>query len=254
MNSVQGHRALGGLALRERQKTKTGCGICRQRRKKCDEQHPQCGSCKRLKLNCFWPVISQSPLEDASRRSSSASSNASLELVRRSKQPGTYSLLTTFDHPSSLRASPTSFLSERDEKEAFQFINQRGGTILKVFKKHLPVANNIFTIGFVAVRNFPSLLNAHLAIGAAHLSKVHGSTFSAAASRYYRRAIRELVAELARTDIVQPSELACATASALSVYEVGRETLLHSLDSRKLIVLDEQLRRSQRSLDTFPWF
>lgn len=35
-----------------RKRTFTGCITCRQRRSKCDEKHPTCGSCERLGIRC----------------------------------------------------------------------------------------------------------------------------------------------------------------------------------------------------------
>lgn len=43
--------------FRSRQKTTTGCMVCRRRRKKCDETHPHCGACTRNGLRCHWPVV-----------------------------------------------------------------------------------------------------------------------------------------------------------------------------------------------------
>lgn len=36
-------------------RTKNGCQPCRLRRKKCDEEKPKCGGCKRNHLMCGWP-------------------------------------------------------------------------------------------------------------------------------------------------------------------------------------------------------
>lgn len=35
-------------------RSKTGCLICRRRKKKCDEVHPTCGGCARNHLPCQW--------------------------------------------------------------------------------------------------------------------------------------------------------------------------------------------------------
>lgn len=39
---------------RERLRSQKGCLVCRQRRKKCDEQKPKCVQCTRLRLVCKW--------------------------------------------------------------------------------------------------------------------------------------------------------------------------------------------------------
>ncbi|KAI9901931.1 hypothetical protein N3K66_003748 [Trichothecium roseum] len=36
-------------------RVQTGCLMCKQRKKKCDEIKPKCGDCRRLCLDCHWP-------------------------------------------------------------------------------------------------------------------------------------------------------------------------------------------------------
>lgn len=36
-------------------RSKTGCSVCRLRKKKCNEEKPFCSSCRRLGLLCSWP-------------------------------------------------------------------------------------------------------------------------------------------------------------------------------------------------------
>ncbi|KKK13211.1 hypothetical protein ARAM_000566, partial [Aspergillus rambellii] len=43
-----------------RLRTRSGCGECRRRRKKCDEKRPRCGGCTRNDLECRWPSEVQS--------------------------------------------------------------------------------------------------------------------------------------------------------------------------------------------------
>ncbi|PLB51517.1 hypothetical protein P170DRAFT_506516 [Aspergillus steynii IBT 23096] len=45
------HSESSGLQHR----SKTGCGSCRRRKKKCDETHPVCNGCQRNNLACTWP-------------------------------------------------------------------------------------------------------------------------------------------------------------------------------------------------------
>lgn len=35
-------------------KSSTGCITCRSRKKKCDERHPICLECDRIKMKCVW--------------------------------------------------------------------------------------------------------------------------------------------------------------------------------------------------------
>jgi hypothetical protein len=37
-----------------RQRSKTGCQACRNRKRKCDEQHPQCAACIQRGVVCTW--------------------------------------------------------------------------------------------------------------------------------------------------------------------------------------------------------
>ncbi|OGM45409.1 hypothetical protein ABOM_005549 [Aspergillus bombycis] len=52
---VQGCLLRSGARLR----TKSGCGECRRRRKKCDEKRPRCGGCTRNDFECRWPPETQ---------------------------------------------------------------------------------------------------------------------------------------------------------------------------------------------------
>jgi hypothetical protein len=45
-------------ATRPKQRTKAGCLICRQKRKKCDEKLPTCDRCQRSGSQCQWPSSS----------------------------------------------------------------------------------------------------------------------------------------------------------------------------------------------------
>ncbi|KNG84712.1 hypothetical protein ANOM_006766 [Aspergillus nomiae NRRL 13137] len=47
------------LSSGARLRTKSGCGECRRRRKKCDEKRPRCGGCTRNDFECRWPTESQ---------------------------------------------------------------------------------------------------------------------------------------------------------------------------------------------------
>lgn len=47
----------------------TGCLTCRRRRKKCDETKPNCGSCLRLRLQCFYQTSERSENQPRRRQS-----------------------------------------------------------------------------------------------------------------------------------------------------------------------------------------
>jgi transcriptional activator protein UGA3 len=44
-------------------RVQTGCLMCKQRKKKCDEIKPKCGDCRRLCLDCHWPPERQKELK-----------------------------------------------------------------------------------------------------------------------------------------------------------------------------------------------
>lgn len=53
-----GPKALDGRRvdrISKHTRVRSGCLICRQRRKKCDETRPRCQKCQRMELDCHWP-------------------------------------------------------------------------------------------------------------------------------------------------------------------------------------------------------
>ncbi|KAF2021849.1 hypothetical protein BU24DRAFT_384131 [Aaosphaeria arxii CBS 175.79] len=44
-----------GLKRKPHQKSRNGCGVCKHRRIKCDEQKPRCSHCVRLEADCVYP-------------------------------------------------------------------------------------------------------------------------------------------------------------------------------------------------------
>ena len=49
-------------------RSKKGCQTCRNRKKKCDEVHPECGGCVRNSLLCQWPIDTSQPQRPRRRR------------------------------------------------------------------------------------------------------------------------------------------------------------------------------------------
>lgn len=45
---------VGNLPKARIRRVRTGCSICKRRKKKCDEAKPQCGDCRRLNQFCSW--------------------------------------------------------------------------------------------------------------------------------------------------------------------------------------------------------
>ncbi|KAI1776073.1 hypothetical protein F4818DRAFT_369755 [Hypoxylon cercidicola] len=59
------HRSRGPRLYHK--KSRTGCIRCKQRRVKCDEGHPSCGSCSKHAVDCVYPNTSQPLLAGAGR-------------------------------------------------------------------------------------------------------------------------------------------------------------------------------------------
>ena len=61
--STPDKKAQKPLTRRGHVKSKLGCFTCKRRRVKCDEQHPVCAQCTRLKLACTYPPGARRQLE-----------------------------------------------------------------------------------------------------------------------------------------------------------------------------------------------
>ncbi|QUC23452.1 uncharacterized protein UV8b_07693 [Ustilaginoidea virens] len=67
---VQGTGVGTPSATRKYMRSRSGCLTCKQRKVKCNEQHPKCSHCERLNMECIWafprraPVPSTSPSAD----------------------------------------------------------------------------------------------------------------------------------------------------------------------------------------------
>ena len=55
------------LSSQPAKRSRKGCQTCRNRKKKCDEVHPECGGCVRNSLSCQWP-LDTSQLQQPRRR------------------------------------------------------------------------------------------------------------------------------------------------------------------------------------------
>lgn len=59
------------MAFRARLKSHGGCANCKRRRKKCDEEKPVCGACRRHLLPCSWTTPTSSEVQPQSPRNTS---------------------------------------------------------------------------------------------------------------------------------------------------------------------------------------
>ncbi|KIW65358.1 hypothetical protein PV04_07624 [Phialophora macrospora] len=130
------------LTRRSHKKSRGGCFSCKQRKIKCSETKPACGSCLMKGLTCVYPT------EPAPRKSSN------LPLMKR--------------NPSSSPSFPTATFSILDMRFFHHF--------LTIAYPHLPVDND-----HVWVHDIPQfaeqheyLMHALLSLGASHLSRLTG--------------------------------------------------------------------------------
>lgn len=49
-------------------RSRTGCWICRLRKKKCTEEKPQCQNCVRLHLECFYDIVKPDFISDPAKK------------------------------------------------------------------------------------------------------------------------------------------------------------------------------------------
>ncbi|ROV99173.1 hypothetical protein VPNG_08186 [Cytospora leucostoma] len=75
-------------------KSRNGCFKCKSRRVKCDEAHPTCGNCSRLKLDCLWPTL-PTVITRASRSRSNPPSNPQSHM---SPSSGSITTISTLGH------------------------------------------------------------------------------------------------------------------------------------------------------------
>ncbi|AAS54392.1 AGL099Cp [Eremothecium gossypii ATCC 10895] len=62
-------------------RSRTGCWICRLRKKKCSEERPQCSNCLRLNLECVYDIIKPDFISDPDKKSEKLE-----EIKRRTKE------------------------------------------------------------------------------------------------------------------------------------------------------------------------
>ncbi|KAL6853042.1 hypothetical protein ACO1O0_007593 [Amphichorda felina] len=81
-------------------RVQTGCVMCKQRKKKCDEVKPKCGDCRRLCLECQWP-----PEKARERAVGKATGKAA---VRQNRPPVTTEIMMTLPMalPTPVTATP----------------------------------------------------------------------------------------------------------------------------------------------------
>lgn len=195
-------------------RSQNGCRNCRERRKKCDEKHPVCSACIRLRLNCHWPLRADE-FSLTQRRSPTTDPAA----TQASKLPEDV-YLSSYDDPSILQGSATSGLHKIDDKQSLQYLCEVGATIMRYPNQLFPGYSNLntFRLGFQMASNSPPHIHALAAIGAGHLSR-SSTRYSTIALENYGHAISGLREVVTYSNLQLPSEQACAVAALLTVYQ-----------------------------------
>ncbi|KAF2435636.1 hypothetical protein EJ08DRAFT_580121 [Tothia fuscella] len=67
-------------AKRAHKKSRNGCGICRARRVKCDEVHPECGPCRKHEVRCNYDRAAFTPRRASSQIGSVSSPSTKSEI------------------------------------------------------------------------------------------------------------------------------------------------------------------------------
>ncbi|KIW23462.1 uncharacterized protein PV07_11656 [Cladophialophora immunda] len=155
------------LTRRSHKKSRGGCFSCKQRKIKCSETKPACGSCLMKGLSCVYPT------EPAVRKSSN------LPLIRR--------------NPSTSPSFPAATFSILDMRFFHHF--------LTIAYPHLPVDNDHVWINDIPqfAEQHEYLMHALLSLGASHLSRLTGVDYRRESLIHRGQAIAGLNQALSQT-------------------------------------------------------
>lgn len=116
-------------------RVQTGCLMCKQRKKKCDEIKPKCGDCRRLCLDCHWPPERQKELKSQRapavkqtepRNIPTLSSSPTQPIVIKSESPSEYGGEIAIRNHSPLMGSPISNMSDSGTLIPMNRVNRSG--------------------------------------------------------------------------------------------------------------------------------
>lgn len=169
-----------------------------------------CRQCARLNLTCYW-------------HNGSNNTNILFDVAGTGETASTGNLkvhITGYDDPSVLQGSATSVIRTVDDKQTFQYLCEKGSTILRYPTQLLPARSTInpFTLGFQMARHHPTQVKAYLALGAAHRSQAQPDGHVVAV-KHYSDVVSGLRSKLL-SNRSNPEEWMCAVAALLCMYEV----------------------------------
>jgi hypothetical protein len=210
-------------------RTKTGCFMCRKRRKKCGEQKPICHDCKKHGFKCVWPIppstnarlitaksiVESEELRDSARAvkppspgsdSDAPFSDDSTKLgVTRSAVYGLPNIHTSIEHHLSLH------LLKR--------------YMPALFRSHQHPGFGDYTSLVVAGAKNPTMMETFLAVAANHASWTNAK-LKPVAIRYYNSVLSRLRETLNSGQVEGDEDWLMITTNFLLLFEVRQPCLL----------------------------
>lgn len=209
MTTVRSMVPISSATLR----TKTGCLTCRTRRKKCNEERPQCGNCLKSGRVCSWP--SENDLFDRRHSRTSRTSPAA------SKSPEVSVAQTTPSQLTVCRSSGATTSICREIAFGTDLFNSgmfKSDLELDCFHQFvegflplliLPSTHSGFRASYIPevvemMVNFEGFKNVALACGAARMYTLTGSSqMDNAGITYYTQAVSQVNQALSSIDFTK---------------------------------------------------
>lgn len=180
-------------------RSRTGCLICRQRRKKCDEAQPACSACQRKRLECHWPAPKNTPNSHVRQyRPIAPAGNDDEQQVqqhqhqRQHRQHGGLSISRQLVAPTPSRPH---VLTPQSTSLFRYYISETAGLLQTGPSPKNPFVRCVLP----AAQADDTLMHAILAVGGAHLAynTPDNDEIDIAAQRHYSCAIRGVRNEIA---------------------------------------------------------
>jgi hypothetical protein len=210
-------------------RTKTGCFMCRKRRKKCEEQKPICHDCKKHGFKCVWPIP---PSADA--KLITAKSIVESEELRDSARavkapsPGSHSDAPFSDDSTKLgvtRSAVYGLPNIHTSIEHHLSLHLVKGYMPTLFRPHQHPGFGDYTSLVVAGAKYPTMMETFLAVAANHASWTNAK-FKPVAIRYYNSVIGRLRETLNSGQVEGDEDWLMITTNFLLLFEVRKTCLL----------------------------
>lgn len=209
---------------RTRDYSKTGCTICRVKKKKCDEKKPVCSFCQRNAHACSWPQryspqAAASQVQAVHDLDDLSASAASLTLTAVERQ---HAYPLAMDRPRTVKGSTSMTLGSGQQVTAMQYLIEAGH---QISRHSLPDGAefqnfNMYKLGLPLALANQGHLEAFLAISLAHLGR-QTSSDQPEAVRFYQISVKKMQTDLMALGDEVPDELLCMTSLSFAWYEVS---------------------------------